>query len=248
MGESAAHITALRGERILIDAEAMPLVSPIRWRVAVTKNGTRFVRTCEGYMRLAQFICGSEHGVHIRHANGDPLDCRRENLIVVTGGASVVHVGEFAKVELRNSDMAALVDSSDAELVSGHAWYLSPQGYAVGKCGFMHRMIVQPRDGYCIDHIDRNKLNNRRSNLREATAQNNVCNSRNMAGKTSAFKGVYFDKAMPRTPYKVTIQLNRKQIHVGRFRTETEAAMAYDAKAREMFGEFACTNADLGLL
>jgi hypothetical protein len=85
----------------------------------------------------------------------------------------------------------ALVDEGDAERVLARRWRLEG-GYArTGKQGLgMHRFILRPPGDKEVDHIDHNRLNNQRSNLRVCTHQVNTQNMRNRTGGT---RGVYFD-------------------------------------------------------
>lgn len=251
---ATAQILTTGGEVVLIDKEDEPFVAPIRWRVATSKSGRRFVVTAnEAYAALARFVTGVPKGVHIRHLNDDPLDCRKGNLHRIDVCMGHVIEGDTAKVMLVNSDLCALVDACDVPLVVEVAWYLNSFGYAwSGAAGAMHRLLLNIPDDRQVDHANRNKLDNRRSNLREATSSEQSMNTRKMSWRgrpaSSRFKGVYRDARTPSQPYKVTITANKKQIFVGRFADEITAAYAYDTKARELFGEFACTNADLGLL
>jgi len=90
-----------------------------------------------------------------------------------------------------------------------------------------------------VDHIDHNGLNNRRSNLRLCTlAQNN----RNMVSRTgsSKYKGVCWHGGTKK--WNAKIRLNRKCYHIGLFTDEIAAAKAYDKKAKELHGQFACLN------
>jgi AP2 domain len=97
----------------------------------------------------------------------------------------------------------------------------------------MHAMIT----GYLqTDHRDHNGLNNQRSNLRDATVAENNMNSRAQLRKKSRFKGVTYLGWLAR------ISVNGKQRQIGFFETEEEAARAYDAAAREGYGEFAYLN------
>lgn len=90
------------------------------------------------------------------------------------------------------------------------------------------------------DHIDRNPLNNLDSNLRLA---NDCQNSQNVAltkRNTSGFKGVSWDKK--RSKWRVQLCHNREYVYVGHYEDIEEAAKAYDAKAKELYKEFAYTN------
>ncbi len=97
----------------------------------------------------------------------------------------------------------------------------------------MHRDIIQTEQ--MIDHVDGDGLNNCRANLRPVTQSQNSANQRKVRG-TSAFKGVSFDKN--RNMWAAEIGCGGKRFKLGRFKSETEAAAAYNAKAREVFGEY----------
>ena len=103
----------------------------------------------------------------------------------------------------------------------------------------MHRVIMNPPDGMFVDHVDGNGLNNQKSNLRLATRNQNGYNQKPHKG-TSKYKGVSW---VERDQVWVSkIRVNGKRIHVGSFKTEEDAAIAYDTKAVELHGEFANTN------
>ena len=103
----------------------------------------------------------------------------------------------------------------------------------------MHRFIVNPREGYVVDHINGNKHDNRRGNLRECTHGENRQNSRKSRG-TSRFKGVFWNTR--RGKWGAAISCEGKMIHLGSFTDEIEAAQAYDRAAVKYFGAFACLN------
>lgn len=147
----------------------------------------------------------------------------------------------------------ALVDDADYGLVMRYRWHVNRvsssrrKPYAVTdvpsaatKCGYtslsMHKLIT----GYAMtDHRNRNTLDNQRSNLREVTNSQNQMNAVGRGG-SSQFKGVRWRK--DRSKWVATINLNYKRMRVGSFADETEAALAYDRAARELFGEFALLN------
>jgi hypothetical protein len=148
----------------------------------------------------------------------------------------------------------ALVDDVDADLAEIR-WYAnrlnkrSQTFYCVrnininGKKGIelLHRVILSRIMGRELlrhehtDHIDRNGLNNQRSNLRMSTHSQNMMN-RTSWGKTSNYKGVSWYKR--REKWQVVIGLNKKLFHLGYFDDEYEAHLAYCEKAKELFGEY----------
>jgi hypothetical protein len=140
----------------------------------------------------------------------------------------------------------AIVDTDDYEWLSEHKWHVVAPGkqYAGRKEGgrtiYMHREIMKPPPGKIVDHIDGNGFHNRRRNMRNCTNQQNMQNIIKAPRATSRYKGVHYDKR-PRT-WSAKICHNGKSIHLGTFPTDTEAARAYDRKARELFGDFARPN------
>ena len=105
----------------------------------------------------------------------------------------------------------------------------------------MHRVILKPTKGKFIDHINHNGLDNRRANLRICTAQQNTWNKRKQRGNySSKYKGVTWLRS--ENKWQVRIVCNGKRIFIGYFDDEKAAAMAYDDKAKELFGEYAALN------
>jgi len=153
-----------------------------------------------------------------------------------------------------------LFDECDAQLLSEYAWNINRTGYAVGrKKGdwktpqrTMHLIImgIPKGDTRRIDHKDCNPLNNKRDNLRFCTCSENSQNRRKTPGRKSKYLGVAFhrsysckkEKIYGPTKIRATIGINHQQKHLGYFETEEDAARAYDAHARILFGEFARVN------
>lgn len=140
--------------------------------------------------------------------------------------------------------MVAIVDACDLDVVSRHKWH-AKQGHRTfyAANGFrvtMHRLILKPPHGLQVDHINGDGLDNRRANLRACTQFQNQQNKRSVAGSSSAFKGVSWDKALHR--WQARIRPFGRLTNIGLFDSELEAAKAYDAKAKEFYGEFARLN------
>ena len=106
---------------------------------------------------------------------------------------------------------------------------------------------MNAKKGEMIDHRNHNGLDCQRRNLRKCTQSENSMNMVKQRGhKTSAYKGVWITKSIHKgIVYKywyAGIRVDYKLIHLGSFKTEIEAAHAYDNAARKHFGEFANTN------
>ena len=109
----------------------------------------------------------------------------------------------------------------------------------------MHRFLMNPANGMVVDHKDRDKLNNRRSNLRVCTKLQNTFNkakSTKYKSEVNKYIGVICVKNKKSTYWKARIKSNKVTNYLGRFNNEIEAARAYDAKAKELRGEFAYLN------
>jgi hypothetical protein len=126
------------------------------------------------------------------------------------------------------------IDECDRALVDGIRW--TPDRRAGGLIyvhrkepgnikRYLHREIMQPPSGLVVDHIDRNGLNNCRANLRIVTEREN-CWNRGGTG-ASSFRGVY----RKREKWTASIRVGGRQVHLGSFSTEVEAAEAFDAAA-----------------
>lgn len=101
----------------------------------------------------------------------------------------------------------------------------------------MHRLVLS---GPVVDHVNRSGLDNRRANLRAASRSQNAMNQASRANTSSRYKGVSWDKYARK--WDVRIRAKGRQLRLGRFTSELEAARAYDRAAIEHFGEFACIN------
>jgi len=95
-------------------------------------------------------------------------------------------------------------------------------------------------EGKQIDHIDRNGLNNRRINLRAASAGQNKANQGKYRNNTSGYKSVYLERDSQR--WRAMLRICGRHVHLGRFDDPHIAARAYNEAALKHFGEFACLN------
>ncbi len=128
----------------------------------------------------------------------------------------------------------AYVDAADYEWLSQYTWACHG-GYAArrenGKIIFMHRAIMRPPKGMVVDHIDSNKLNNCRVNLRNCTPRENGRNRAKRIGTSSRFRGV--TRRKDSGGYGVSVRLHGKPVWLGVYDEEVEAARVYDRWAVE---------------
>lgn len=138
----------------------------------------------------------------------------------------------------------AIVDDEDYERLSQWKWCFDGR-YAVrwgngGKRVYMHREVSQTPPNMNTDHSNRNKLDNRKHNLRHCLDSQNSMNVSVRKNSASGFKGV--QKCVGCDRWAAKISVGKKLIYLGIFKSPVEAAMAYDDAARKYGGEFAKTN------
>lgn len=139
------------------------------------------------------------------------------------------------------------IDREDLDFFNSHNWRIvdkkgTPYVYSSlgGKTIYFYREILGVGDKVIVDHINGDTLDNRKNNLRVSNKRKNAQNMKSNKNSTSVFKGVSWDKF--RLKWKATIKHNNKQVFLGRFDCEKEAALAYNKAASEYFGEFARLN------
>lgn len=138
-----------------------------------------------------------------------------------------------------------LIDPADYPWVSKHRWWLDKgSGYFVtsmeGKTVYLHRMLMPDVEGLVCDHINRNKLDNRRSNLRYATPKENSRNRSRARNNTTGYIGVSWH--IRQKKYVAQVRVEGHTYNLGGFDTAEEAARARDRAALFFYGKFANLN------
>ncbi len=145
------------------------------------------------------------------------------------------------RVPLRNRSGVirayATIDQADEATVNQTRWHLH-DGYAIrrsddGRTVRMHRQIVAPDPGLEVDHINGDRLDNRRSNLRAVTHAQNQQNLTARTGCSSVFRGVSLCRQTGR--WKASLCVGYKQLWVGRFGTELAAAQAVETARQQHY-------------
>lgn len=142
----------------------------------------------------------------------------------------------------------ATVDDEDYERLSRLSWFLSNKGYAIASTHvdgkivnfYMHRLVAGTPAGAKTDHRDGNRLNNVRLNLRVCTNRQNNMNLAKQKNRSSGLKGVSWSKQ--KRKWHARIKVDGKAKHLGFFSDEVAAGAAYNAAAKNLFGEFARLN------
>ncbi len=160
------------------------------------------------------------------------------------------------EIKLTNSERVALVDDEDFEEISKYKWHFhggrarttrhDPKKYKetarrsriVGT--YMHRMLLKAGPTDEIDHVDRNPLNNKKSNLRFCTRSQNIQNTPRRAMGSNTYKGVTYRKESG--AWRARIVVNGKRLSLGEGRDPKELARLYNAAALKYHGAFAHLN------
>lgn len=145
----------------------------------------------------------------------------------------------------------AFVDQEDFKRVNQYNWYYNTNGYAYRRIYLgggrknekakhlsMHRFVLGEDSSIAldIDHINGNRLDNRRMNLRFASRSQNNANMKLRKDNSSGHKGVYWQSRINK--YQVTMRINGKTSHLGYYEHFEVACNVYEDKARQLYGEF----------
>ena len=136
-----------------------------------------------------------------------------------------------------------LFDYDDYDKIRQYHWSISSNGYACSGAGkgqiLFHRLVLNATPEENIDHINRNRLDNRKSNLRICSASQNSYNKAHQSNCQSGYRGVALDQY---GRWVANINQNGKSIFLGSYATPEEAANAYDSAASIIAGDFAYRN------
>lgn len=142
----------------------------------------------------------------------------------------IISVNRRNRIPLR-----VLIDNEDYLKVNKYSWWSKPQGYIYTQTGtgyerktiYLHRFIMNVSKNKEIDHINHNKIDNRKSNLRICTRSQNNMNKPGIRG-VAKYKG----------KWRARIKLNRKEIHIGIYNKYIDALNARKKKELVLFKEF----------
>lgn len=142
-----------------------------------------------------------------------------------------------------------LVDDEDYEFYNQWKWQLSPTGYVarsahiqnIRRRVYLHRLVTRCPSDKVVDHINKNRLDNRKSNLRICSQKENTVANNGWKTAEIKYKGVsYMSSGGKKITTKYRARIGNK--HLGCFDSPEEAARAYDAEAKKIYGRFAYLN------
>lgn len=154
-----------------------------------------------------------------------------------------IYVIKDGVAELRCGEKIILLDEDFVDIASKYQWSIGTHGYATSGAGkeqvLLHRLVIKANSTEQVDHINRNKLDNRIENLRLCNASQNMMNKEKPLASQNKYKGI----CLTRTgKWKAQINKNGKAIYLGLFESAELAARAYDTAAKTIHGEFANLN------
>lgn len=146
----------------------------------------------------------------------------------------------YAEIVLYNNNCneigRAIIDLEDVEKIKNYKWSLK-NGYAFNtEVGLLHRFLNEYPNDMVIDHINLNKLDNRRSNLRICTYSQNNMNTKIKSSNTSGTKGVWWNAK--REKWIAEIMIDNKKYYLGEFINKEEAIKTRKEAEIKYFGEF----------
>ena len=153
----------------------------------------------------------------------------------------------YVKIELlgRGKELPQnyfIISTSCLEKIIKHNWYIDSNGYPMSytsRSKTLHKNLLGKQEkGFVIDHINRNKLDNRYNNLRVITSRENSYNRTKSITSNNKYKGI----VKRGNKYIASITKDGLRKEIGGFETEEDAARMYDMMAEELFGEFAGLN------
>lgn len=148
--------------------------------------------------------------------------------------------GDIAEIYLynKNGEVVAksFVDVDDIERIKNYKWFLHGSYVAASRpLILLHRFLLDVKSNEIIDHIDRNPLNNCKSNLRIVSSAQNIFNSKIRNTNTSGFIGVSYDTR--RQKWRARITFNGKDKHLGYCDTIELAIKKRLLAEKEYFGD-----------
>jgi len=247
-----------QGKVAIIDDREYELVNKYKWH-AHFKHGKWDAATAINYstLTMGRLLLGLMPGdkKRMEYLNGDKLDNRRANIRIEVKNRAIFY-DDYVEIDVGHG-LKTIVDKADYDLIKDYTWFAAKNTDKIryaqtnikkdGKYTIIHLHWLILSDipiGMVRDHINGDGLDNRRDNLRICKPKHNSRNQkRHRDAVHSKYKGVtYNGQSNRRRPWVSRIIVDYKQIYLGYYETELEAAKAYDVGAKRYFGEYARLN------
>ena len=195
---------------------------------------------CPGGVRITRGLCDKHYGRLLKHGEFNERTRFDPNEIIVKGDIAFIRLYDVNQ-QLNGT---AIIDSGDVGKCSKLKWRKNDNGYVVtgrGSDGYRLHNFVLDREADLMtvsDHINRNPMDCRKVNLRVCSRTENNANVGLRKDNSTGFRGIYKRKER----WSASVICKRTIHRAGVFDSKEEAAMAYDIKAKELFGEFAYQN------
>lgn len=158
-----------------------------------------------------------------------------------SGNSTTTHLALLGK---RGYGLVSMVDVDTYFWAKNFAWFVTAQGYVATRTGvrtiILHRILMDNPKGLDVDHINGDKLNNTRANLRAVSRRDNIRNNKPRRNCQSKYKGVTYQAKAGKWIARIVV--DGEQFYLGIFAIEEDAAKAYDAAAVVNFKDHAWLN------
>lgn len=231
------------------------------YRLTVIKRVEDYISTNDSSNRYVQWLCkcdcGNEVlalGTNLRRGKVKSCGCLSKELVSKRSKKYNKYdlSNEYGKGYTSNTNKPFYFDLEDYHKIKDYCWYEDNSGYILtnlhGNSALyrnvisLHRLVMGCKhgDGSYIDHINHNKFDCRKNNLRIVTNQQNSMNASKKSNNTSGITGVRFYKK--RNKWNAQIMFNYKAINLGYFDTFDEAVNVRKQAEEKYFGEFSYDN------
>ena len=226
------------GKEFIFDIDDYDRVKQYTWRAQNSTVYTNITRC--NTISLGRFILNKDHGdFKVLFKNKDSFDCRKTNLFC---GNEYVDKGDYYQVFCFDGRYFS-IDKDDYEGVKQYVWHIDKGGYVITKIKSkvikLHRFVLgihltpEPE----VDHIDRDKCNNRRSNLRFSDRSGNCINKNLLPSNKSGKTGVYWNKSIEK--WMAQINKDGERYYLGCFDRKEDAVEARISAEIKYHKEFA---------
>lgn len=191
--------------------------------------------------------CGkivSVRGNQIRSGKSVSCGCYNRELVVAFSKRYIeFDISGDCGVGITRNGIKFYFDLDDFEKIKNLCWHTNYYGYvtahnpSTNKPTLLHRYLLNCKDDEIIDHIDRNKLNNRRKNLRITSQSKNIFNSPIRSNNTTGITGVVIEFVAGKKMYRAQISKNYQNINLGRYEMIEDAIEARRNAEIKYFGE-----------